>query len=67
MPVTTMRLPTRGGVSITLTALKTYMSINPTMEEKSNEVERRLGAKFCRAARCESTGRIGPIRTLCHT
>src|SRR6185436_16144792 len=44
MPVTTMRLPTMGGVSISLTALKNYLSTSLTMEKKSNEVERRLSA-----------------------
>lgn len=39
-------------MSISLTALKAYMSINLTMEEKSNEVERRLGARFgCKVRR----------------
>ena len=42
MPVTTMRVPTMGGVSISLTALENYLSIRPTMEKKSEQVERRL-------------------------
>jgi hypothetical protein len=45
MPVTTMRLPTIERAPISLTALENYLSISPTMEKKSNEVERRLLAE----------------------
>jgi len=56
MPVTTMRLPTKGGVSISLTALKNYLSISLPMEKRPKEVERLLmcahdGTRFvCRHA-----------------
>jgi hypothetical protein len=42
-----------GGVSISLTALKNYLSISLTMEKKSNKVERRLSASTGHSAACE--------------
>ena len=40
IPVTTMRFPTLGGVTISFTELKNYLSLSVRMEKKPKEVER---------------------------